>query len=388
MSTGLALAALVWMMTFLAGSEPAYTLRRIDGYFLAWPLAVIVFFSLHILASSLQIGGHDAGRFVVSCMIFLFVCAGAHFASKQLLGVQTSRLVRASNDVLLLLAALTLAAAAGVPEVGPRIHTKPVVIFAEPSHLALAMLPVLLFQTAVSRRSTQFVLIGAALFIAATLQNLTLVAGTLFVAALLLRQTLLMLLLLIPLLATGLVMDLSYYSDRLTLSSDSTNVSTLVFLQGWENAILNFNDTHGLGVGFQQFGIAGSIGDIADKITFLLSGVSISLLDGGTTATKLIGEFGVFGILFLIGFVVIATRSILYLRRSQALPPASRDIRRIFFCSMIATYTIELFIRGTGYFSAGGFLALVSIISLARAGWRPLTVQRIATTDAPAAASP
>jgi hypothetical protein len=382
-SVGMSSVALLWAMVYLVGTIPAYTLRRRDLEFLGWPLVMVGLLTVHLLVSSVLVSGHDPGRFVISCVVFLLVCGGTHFASQQLLSVRESSLISASNDVLVSLAILPLAAAAGVPGFGASTdYAKPIVFFSEPSHFALATMPLLLFRMAISKRATQFLLIGAALLIAAIMQSLTMVAGVLFVAALLLRQALL-LLLLIPLASIALLMDISYYAERLALTSDSKNLSTLVFLQGWDNALLNFATTHGFGLGFQQFGVAGSTGEISDKIALLLTGDSLSLLDGGTTASKLIGEFGIFGILLLIGFMVIVVRSTVFLRRSQSLPPQSRDIRRMFFCSLIATYTVELFVRGVGYFSPGGFLALVALISMSRMGWQPAEVNLRAVRTQP-----
>jgi hypothetical protein len=365
-SIGLMAAAIFWFVAaFIGGTQP-YMLQRSDAAFLALPLSVVTMLSAHVAISNVLVEGVDFGRFAGSCAILMALFIGAHFASNKLLGVPDNAIVRAADLVLVILAILGVAAAAGAPSIGPPgVHDKPVIIFGEPSHFALAALPLLMFRTAISRKSSQFLLLGGALTFAATLQNLTMVVGVLGIAAVVMRQTLL-LLLLTPVAGAGLVLDITYYAERLALSSDSNNLTTLVFLQGWQNAILNFGETRGFGLGFQQFGIAGSTGDIAQKINQMLSGNSISLLDGGTTATKLIGEFGVFGILLLILLVIAAIRSALFIRRSQTLPSAGRDVKRLFFCALITTYLVELFIRGVGYFSPGGFLALVSVLSLYR----------------------
>jgi hypothetical protein len=223
----------------------------------------------------------------------------------------------------------------------------------------------LLFRAAVARRRTQWLLIGTAALLAGLLQNLTMVAGILIVAALLLRHASLVFAMLIVAIG-AFTLDITYYSERLTLSPDSANFSVLVFLQGWENAVLNFQETHGLGVGFQQFGIAGSVGEIADKIAAMLEGDYINLLDGGSTATKLIGEFGVFGIAALLAYFTVVLRGVAYIRAAQRRPAAERDYRRIFFYSLIISYTFELTIRGVGYFSSGGFLAVAALIAIYR----------------------
>jgi len=162
------------------------------------------------------------------------------------------------------------------------------------------------------------------------------------------------------------LLDLSYYADRLSLSGDSDNLTTLVYLQGWENALLNFGETDGLGVGFQQFGLAGSTGDISEKIYALMGGTYINLMDGGSTATKLIAEFGVFGIAMLLVFLRFALRAMIYTRSMQMIPSGQRDIHWMFFSACTVSYSLELVLRGVGYFSTGGFLAMTAIMALYR----------------------
>jgi hypothetical protein len=162
-----------------------------------------------------------------------------------------------------------------------------------------------------------------------------------------------------------LALDLTYYADRLLLSENSDNLSTLVYLQGWQRAAINLMETHGVGVGFQQFGIVGSVGTIAERI-FSLARTTLNLYDGGSTGSKLIAELGAFGIAAIAFFLVQAARGIILIRRAQRLPGEQRDKRSIFFYSIIIAYTSELFIRGTGYMSPSAFLLLAALIALPR----------------------
>jgi hypothetical protein len=256
-----------------------------------------------------------------------------------------------------------VATALGAPAIGPQASTKAVVIFGEPSHFASAFLPLLLFRAATSSRRRQFALIGMSLVLAALLQSMTMIAGILVVSLLLLRRAAVVLMLL----AAGggmLLLDLTYYVDRLNFSAETDNISTLVFLQGWQNAILNFQETHGIGVGFQQFGVAGSMGDIAEKIAKML-GAYINIYDGGSTSTKLIAEFGVLGLIAILLFLQFAVRCALYIRSANE-TFEDRDAHRIFFYALIVNYTFELLLRGSGYYTPGAFLMLVALISSGR----------------------
>jgi hypothetical protein len=292
----------------------------------------------------------------------LLVFAGAQAASRRLMRAPNAELIRAADLALVILIIIGIAAAFGAPSVGPQATRKAVVIFSEPSHFALAFMPVLLFRAALSRRSSQLSLLGIAFLTAVLLQSLTMIAGLIIVAALLLRKATLVVIIFAA--ASGIfALDVAYYTDRLNFSSETDNISTLVFLQGWQNAILDFQATYGFGVGYQQFGIVGSLGDIAEKIA-ALEGDYISLLDGGSTATKLVAEFGALGILAAICFLVAAYRYAAFIRRTQKTLRSQRNIRKIFFCALVVTYSFELFIRGNGYFTPGGFLMLTALISI------------------------
>jgi hypothetical protein len=374
LSSGLLLAALLWSFVSLSTRYPPYSLKKSAANRLALVLLVIGALTVHALISNMLIGGVDFGRLSVSCAILLIECSAALLAADKLLRVPDSVPTRAANAALVFLSLTGIAAIAGVPTVGGIAFAKGVVFFSEPSHYALAFLPVLLVSVSAAPRPTQLGLVSLALAIAALLQNLTMVVGTLVIAALLLRGAALAVMLLAlagaALAGAAAALDFTYYSDRLNFTSDTNNLSTLVFLQGWENALLNFGETHGLGVGFQQFGIAGSKGDITEKIAALLGGDYINLLDGGSTATKILAEFGAFGILLLIGYIALAARSMRFIRKQQRMPAAHRDLRGLFFHSVIVTYLFEIFIRGMGYFSAGGFLTLTALMALStqRAG--------------------
>jgi len=365
MTVGLLISALAWALFGLATGRQPYYLQKSDAGRLGWLCAAILLLALHAAISHFQIGSVDFGRFSVSAAILAVVLIGAHFAARKLARLPDADLIRCANVALVTLTVLGLAAALGVPPVGPQASVKAVVVFSEPSHFGLAYLPVLLFRVSVARRGQQVALIAMAFLLAIVLQSLTMVVGLMIVAGLMLRARFLIPMLAVVIAGLALVaVDLTYYSSRLVFSADSDNVSTLVFMQGWENAILNFRETHGLGVGFQQFGIAGSTGEVADRIAEIL-GKNISLLDGGSTATKLTGEFGVFGLLTIVAFLVALYRAARFFRQSQLRPPAFRDPRRLFFHSFVVAYTIELFVRGAGYFSPGGFFLLVALMSLA-----------------------
>lgn len=365
LSIGLIGAALYWIIASMSVGEHPFRLDRSDSRFavVTWCLCVLIF--LHAILSNLITDGVDFKRLLGSTLILVVLLTGANCAVTTILRVTPAVLIRTTSVLFWVLTLMGLWGAAGLPGLGSGFFGKSVGVFEEPSHFGLAYLPVLLFRMSVARKPTQLLLLVSALVVAGLLQSLTMVAGIAITASLLLRSSWL-LLFIAPVGAVAAALDLTYYSDRLTLSSDSSNLSTLVFLQGWENAVTNFIETHGLGVGFQQFGIAGSTGEITAKLSRMLQGSTINLMDGSTAGSKLIGEFGVIGLALIVAFLVAAARSIRVIRAAQALRPSARDVHRLFFCSLVTTYIFEIFIRGVGYFDGGAFLAVVALIGRSR----------------------
>lgn len=365
MTTGLALSAMIWIFASLSGGPHPYRVQRSDTQSFMGAVLFLGVLTIHLAIASAVTAGIDLSRFAASSAILLLMWMGAHYASKVLLRITTRELVLATDVGLWLMVSFAIAALIGLPPIGSHTSGKPVIVFSEPSHFALVYLPILLFRVAISRRAAQIELIIASLAIAVSLQSLTLVTGVLFASAMMLRRgTLLFLILaIIPILTLA---DVTYYSDRLDFSANSTNVSTLVFLAGWQNAISALSSTHGIGVGYQQFGIAGDIGDLSNRIAELLGGTFINLRDGGSTAPKILGELGVMGALLIVMYIRQFVGAARYVRNAQLIPNSERDIRLLFLNSMIISYCFELFVRGLGYFSTGGFLALASYMAIRR----------------------
>lgn len=198
--------------------------------------------------------------------------------------------------------------------------------------------------------------------VALLLENLTLVVGCTFVAVLVIpmRQWL-FLMSIASIIILFTTTNIDYYSLRVDPSSDNQNLSTLVYLSGWERSYLNFEETFGLGVGFQQFGIIGSRGEIMQSIGEL-GAEDLNLLDGGAVAPKFIGEFGLLGVVMLFAYLVYFAKSAKWLREVSLGGIPAPACRRVFFLSCFVIYCIDLFVRGTGYFSSSGFLFISSLM--------------------------
>lgn len=158
--------------------------------------------------------------------------------------------------------------------------------------------------------------------------------------------------------------DLNYFISRITFSSDSTNSTALVFLQGWEdswNTIIN----HPFGLGLQNAKLVES-GTIGLRI-YEITGRFVNK-DGAFLASKLIVEFGLLGFLLVIIYILFFFKSLLILIKYSKYKTyydlnVDSCIKVVFLNSIIVTFFVEMFVRGYGYFSPNVFLLLFAIIS-------------------------
>lgn len=328
------------------------------------PWAMVVFLGTGILylhgAYSFFVNNEfDLVRFWQSHLLLIAYSLGAYCL---VILVQRLSTEYADGSIKFVFWVLILSAFAGLLHFSPFFPPdafKAVLFYGEPSHFALDFLPLLLYAVVRSRLWLKLALLLGSLALCLMLENLTLMVGVTLVFLMTLRLRLLLLLLPVVIFAL-LVTDLEYYAERLDFFGSSSNLSTLVYMQGLERAYLNLMETRGLGIGFQQFGIVGSMGEVLEEIKTLI-GREANLLDGGSLAQKIIGEFGILGILCMMLYFRYFVRSAKWLFRESVGLGLPADPRDVFFHSCFAMYIIDLLIRGVGYFSSSGFLFIASL---------------------------
>jgi len=230
-------------------------------------------------------------------------------------------------------------------------------LFAEPSHYAIAFIPFLFYAAYTSNKKPCAVLyIIAAMTLALIIQNLTLLIGCLMIVFLLYGGRFWLLVLTTSILiVAAFFLNLEYFSGRIDISEDSQNLSTLVFLSGWERSYLSFIASYGFGVGFQQLGIVGPEGDLQIILQDLMGGSSLNDKDGGSLGSKLIAETGLLGLMLLLFYLHFAIKVV-----RKFLLREINGSKNIFFFGVYLLFSIELFIRGMGYFSLTSFLFISS----------------------------
>jgi len=243
---------------------------------------------------------------------------------------------------------------------------KPVFPFREHSHYALFLGPLVLALGVVSNFFLRLTLSSCLLGFALTFPNLTMLAF--FVISIILffldsvKKILVFAFILTILLFSflnfthfDLYSNFYYFTSRLSLDADSTNLTTLVFLQGISDIKRYLLTTNFWGSGFQTMGVLGP-SEISDKI-FFLANTHLNLKDGGFLAAKIISELGITGlslVFYYTSFIVIYFFK--YLKTSI-------QKEKMFF-SYLVGFSVEMFLRGYGYFSPSFFLALVMWFSL------------------------
>jgi hypothetical protein len=234
---------------------------------------------------------------------------------------------------------------------------KPMFPYTEVSHFALAFSPVLMFRTARARDSRKLAWIVFGVAIGFVLQSLSLLACCLLIAYVSRRLAWVAGVGLIVA-AAGLPLELSYFSSRLDFSSDSRNLSALVYIQGWEQILESLRWSSGWGLGFEQLGFRDTESIAGSVIRSLTGGTDSNLRDGSFVLVKLVSEFGIFALLFVGALVVTMYRCARRLRGGD-LDSTGTLIRCI-----IVAYAIDMFIRGPGYFCESGLLFVAAVAAL------------------------
>jgi len=236
---------------------------------------------------------------------------------------------------------------------------KPVLLFIEPSHLAIVFLPYTLYLTVIAKGKKKAHLILVVFLTSLLIQNATLLLGCILVAGIALSMRAFLLCSCLGLLSSYFI-GIDYFLERIDFTK-LNNVSTLAYVSGWERAYLSFLETSGIGVGFQQFGIIGSKGETM-KILNDLGGNDLCLLDGASVAPKVIGEFGILGAILIIVYIFYCAKQARYLCKISSNKLMIMSRHDIFFRSFFVMYIVDILVRGAAYFSSSSLIFAASLI--------------------------
>lgn len=320
----------------------------------------IIFFFLiliiHFFITQFVFGEkEDFMRGMGSLIVLLFMTFCGYFFSKAILLIKDSDFNYIVNFVLILF--LFSFIGKFIPAIQNFNNVKPILPFNEPSHYTLFLIPFAFYKVFVTT-NLRIKIIYLALFavLGILLVNLTMLVAVLLCAGIsFLKDKIVYVFLFIPIIFPFIVnnMGSSYYTERLILSTQNNNLSTLVFIQGWQLAYESVIKTFGLGTGLQQLGYF-PLDVEARYVINKMIGKDVNLTDAGLTAPKIISEFGVLGIL---GLMVYLKQFRTILRRLKN----TNHLKIIFAYSIFLSFSIDLFIRGIGYFNPPFFLFITSL---------------------------
>lgn len=249
---------------------------------------------------------------------------------------------------------------------------KPVFPFSEESHYALAVGLITGTAYVNSANKCKFIVFCCVVFQALAFPSLTLLSVACVLAYIFWGMNIraiffypVIIGLLVFLIVANAYIDadsLVYFKSRLSISLESKNLTTLVFIQGWEQALISLKETYGVGIGFQMFGTE-SPGVASSKIASI-AGFALNREDGGFLSAKLIGEFGFVGVLISMVYAIfiVFSSSIYHYYKKRLIGVHVRKFN--FLVAIVIMFSIEFFLRGYGYFSPGLLLFCGAVFAI------------------------
>ncbi len=354
-AVGAALLIIVTVAAFPVG------LQRPLANAIAWVLGIFIIITLHLLIAGLLRSVDIPHAFASFAPVLLMALGGVALA------IAVRAVPPAQLDAAILAGFWALVLVSLLPAIGldvarvyagPGYYVKPIFPFTEPSHLALILMPFFLYASVTAPLRRRLLLLGLGLLLVIVLESLVLAAGWLLIALICMRGVVLPLVVVAILAVVLTQLDLTYYIERLDFSGDSQNLSTLVYLQGWELIDEALRGTSGWGQGFQQLGLLGTDSPIS-AVIYALIGNDSNLRDGGFLGAKIVGEFGLLGIALVAALLVAIARSALFLRK-VARRPGGQDPALVLAHAVYIGLFVELALRSTGYFTGGMLLVVMA----------------------------
>jgi hypothetical protein len=140
-------------------------------------------------------------------------------------------------------------------------------------------------------------------------------------------------------------------------SSEVENISSLVYLQGWQDAWSNLQRTNGIGLGFNMMG-CNPIPDVPAREILSRAQLDLNAEDGSFLFSKIISEAGVFG--FMLFVMAIWWWIKLEQQIKKCNDMVSSEIGRIHSVIMFC-FVASSFVRSMGYFDGVLFFWIAAL---------------------------
>lgn len=333
-------------------------------------ILIFLCFSLVIFTSSAYFYLEDFKKPLLSFLPIITLIFAAYMNAQFFMRMDSDLLIKCIRGFILLLLSLGFLKLVYIPSFfGYSSLQKPVFPFSEESHYALSLGMLSVIYAFVGNIRWAIFILVSALMLAMSYPNLTLlIFCVLMVFAILARTSPLTFRLcafvFFPLAIFTVIMlvsNIEYFSSRLNFNSYD-NLTTLVFMQGWQLAYLNLVETGGLGLGFQMLGseatFFGNFTHILINMTQHIDYI-LNSADGGFLAAKMIAEFGVIGLAVVVYYIYSLQRSVFEINRlSNQKITTDEHKKKILMHGIVISFFVEMLLRGYGYFSPGVFMVL------------------------------
>jgi hypothetical protein len=357
-STSLAFGVLVASVLIYILAPRKYVLTTLD-------LKILILVALVILVHSFIVLGlmeFDIDRAITSLALLLIVMLAGMSLGRMMLEMDQQLLNKVIQGCFLMLCIIGF-----LPYLNLQLfeqtsnnfgYLKPFFPFVEPSHFALIFLPFILYGCSKNEGYKKYIPIILGFIIGSLMQSMTLLAGCILICLIFPSKSPKKFI--VAAIVFGIflfpMIDFSYYQARLPVSDEHTlNLSWLVFQQGWELIYESIKSSIGFGIGFQQLGVNTGYEKIeTSNLINQLAGGYMNILDGGFNLAKIVSEFGFLGALLICFYIWISLRAILEINKKY------NTTAQVFSCSILVAYTVELFIRGVGYFSSNSIFLIAA----------------------------
>ncbi len=323
------------------------------------------FLFLYMAVQMFIVGLFSFKSFVSIPFLFFIVCVAYMFAMK-LKDVDDKSLEFAISQMIIILLVIGFFNIIVPLKIPGYTHSKAVVPFSEPSHYALFSGPMFISYFVLNKTFfARLVVLLSMFLLAALFPNMTMLIYLFITLLLVVRINIWQFLLCVVsiLLMINFVLRTPYFIQRVTVTDSNRNLSALVYIQGVQDAYNALSGTYGLGLGLQMLGTQPP-SEAAELISAGLGigGGELNREDGGFLAAKIIAEFGILGVFVVLFFLHSFVKSFFLLRRIIKEGIGHFNIKTVFFNSIIFSFSVEVFVRGYGYFSPGVFMFIVSVL--------------------------
>lgn len=323
-------------------------------------LAILIFILTHFMLASYitestNLEGSGSKFFYSLPMIILFLVSAISM-SKFLMVLPEQTI-----DISFLMITL-LMLSFGLVESFLSEENRDMFFFSERSHFSLTLAPFLIYTYTKVSNITKLAIFLASAMLVARFNSLTFAVIFLTLVALSVKTQFSLKQFIIMIIVSAVSINIflfiigsEYYSLRFSYSDAIDNLSLLVFLSGFERAFANLPYSFFIGAGFQQMGFESIARGVFITALDKQDMGHLNIYDGGTTAAKLIYEFGLIGLLICLSVAWKVLQSFAILNNGKI------SCHEHLAAVLILTSIFPLIVRGTGYFTFSIFICVVGM---------------------------